>query len=195
MHGTAKSAAAWSEVEAHSDSEEVLFQAWCDGQERAFDALFRRLSPSLMGLLRGRGFALEEALDLQQTVFLQLHRGRDSFRPGARLRPWLYAIARNAGHALRSRSRAPVLAAQPRLESQCEAVEARLVRDEQRKLVREALARLPGPQRQAIELHWLQGMDFREVAQLVGSTPGAVKLRAHRGRQRLRCLLAERMCA
>lgn len=181
--------------EADHDSEEALFQAWCEGEEGAFEELFGRLSPSLLRMLRERGFALDEALDLQQTVFLQLQRARHSFRPGARLRPWFYAIARNAGHALRARLRTPVLAVQAGLASQREAVEARLVRDEQRKLVRDALARLPETQRQAIELHWLQGMDFREVARRVGSTPDAVKLRAHRGRVRLRRLLARRICA
>jgi RNA polymerase sigma-70 factor, ECF subfamily len=59
--------------------------------------------------------------------------------------------------------------------------------------VRAALDALPESQRTVIHLHRYEGMTFSEIATVLHSTPGAVKLRAFRGyetlRQRLKGLL------
>jgi RNA polymerase sigma-70 factor (ECF subfamily) len=52
--------------------------------------------------------------------------------------------------------------------------------------VRDAIARLPGDQRTVIELHWLEELSFAEIAQCLGITANAAKVRAHRGYERLR---------
>jgi RNA polymerase sigma-70 factor (ECF subfamily) len=52
-----------------------------------------------------------------------------------------------------------------------------------------ALARLPDSQREAVELMHLQDLSLAEAAQRAGTTPGAFKVRAHRGRARLREIL------
>ena len=56
--------------------------------------------------------------------------------------------------------------------------------------VEAALAQLPENQREAIVLHRFEGFSFREIAELLGVTETAVKVRAHRGYERLRVLLA-----
>ncbi len=55
-----------------------------------------------------------------------------------------------------------------------------------------ALARLPRTQRAAVVLHHAAGYPVKEIARLIGSTPGAVKVHLLRGRRRLRDLLEER---
>ncbi len=55
-----------------------------------------------------------------------------------------------------------------------------------------ALASLPRTQRAAVVLHHAAGYPVREIARLIGSTPGAVKVHLLRGRRRLRDLLEER---
>jgi RNA polymerase sigma-70 factor (ECF subfamily) len=55
--------------------------------------------------------------------------------------------------------------------------------------VRAALDRLPESQRTVIHLHRYEGMTFVEIAQVLGTTPGAVKLRAFRGYEQLRAEL------
>ena len=57
------------------------------------------------------------------------------------------------------------------------------------KAVRAALAQLPDAQREAILLHRFEGLSFAEIAEHVGLTESAVKVRAHRGYERLRELL------
>jgi RNA polymerase sigma-70 factor (ECF subfamily) len=51
------------------------------------------------------------------------------------------------------------------------------------------MAQLPTSQREVVELHWFQERPFAEVAQIVGSTEGAVRVRAHRAYKKLRELL------
>jgi hypothetical protein len=50
---------------------------------------------------------------------------------------------------------------------------------------------LPADQREVIELHWFDGLEFPEVAQVVGASVSAVKVRAHRGYVRLRAALGD----
>src|SRR5690606_4504339 len=55
----------------------------------------RRFAPRLQRLLRRDVVRAEDAHDLVQQTFLQLHRARHEFRTGAKLRPWLFTIALN----------------------------------------------------------------------------------------------------
>jgi RNA polymerase sigma-70 factor (ECF subfamily) len=56
--------------------------------------------------------------------------------------------------------------------------------------VEAALAQLPEAQREAIVLHRFEGFSFKQIAEMLGVTETAVKVRAHRGYERLRTLLA-----
>lgn len=172
-------------------SDEELMAAWVQGDEAAFEHLFVRYAPLLSGLLR-RQVGPDEAGDLVQQTFLQLHRARLDFAPGARLRPWLLTIALNLGreHLRRqARRRTGTLGdIDPAAHGAAPAGQALEGREDAAR-VRAALAALPQAQREVIELHWFQGLPFAQVAALLGSTAGAVKVRAHRGYQRLRGLL------
>ena len=69
--------------------------AYVAGDRAALDELFQRLAPVLLRVLARQLPNREEANDLVQQTFLQLHRSRNDFREGARLRPWLFTIAIN----------------------------------------------------------------------------------------------------
>jgi RNA polymerase sigma-70 factor (ECF subfamily) len=53
----------------------------------------------------------------------------------------------------------------------------------------QALSQLPPSQREAVELIHLEGLSVAEAADRAGTTPGALKVRAHRGYRALRALL------
>ena len=61
-----------------------------------------------------------------------------------------------------------------------------------KKALRSALVSLPESQREAVELIHLQQLSVAEAADRAGFTPGALKVRAHRGYKALRSLLAGR---
>lgn len=168
-------------------SDEELMAAYVGGDRSAFAELFRRYAPRLQRLMQRDLGGAEDAHDLVQQTFLQLHRARRDFRPGAKLRPWLFTIALNLKRQhFRRLGRRPETSLSDE-EGQEPAArgadpEAR-VGDVQ---LRAALLRLPEAQREVIVLHWFEGLSFREIAQAVGASQPAVKVRAHRGYNRLR---------
>jgi RNA polymerase sigma-70 factor (ECF subfamily) len=50
---------------------------------------------------------------------------------------------------------------------------------------------LPDQQREIIELHWFEDIPYDEIARIVGASVAAVRVRAHRGYERLRKILPE----
>lgn len=142
-----------------------------------------------------RDHALAEEL-LQQT-FLKLHQARASYIAGADPLPWLYAIAhRTCLDALRRGLRAPVtvtgqLGELPaRIDGGSETSRATYGEHTIDAVLR-ALDRLPEALRSAVVLTKIEGNSIEETAAILGATPSAVKLRAHRGYVKLRELLRE----
>ncbi len=164
-------------------------------EEGALRALFDRYV-SLLTRIMARGMATQaETGDLVQKTFLQLHRARHDFRAGAKLRPWLMTIAMNVKRQhLRSLSRRREDTLEP--DGHTAPVSAPYdpeVTDKRRR-VRVALATLSDSMREVIELYWLEGLSFPEVAQIMGVSLSAVKVRAHRGYAKLRAQLEETEC-
>ena len=173
-------------------SDEELMAAYVAGDRAAFEELFRRYSPALLRVIGRQLSSPGEAHDLVQQTFLQLHRARNDFKPGARLRPWIFTIALNLKREhfrrLRRRPEAP-LELDGRNDPQIlpESPE----RAENQRAVRQALDQLPPDYREVIVLHWFEGLSFPEVSAIVGASVSAVKVRAHRGYVALRKLLTE----
>jgi len=67
-------------------SDEELMAAYVAGDQAAFEELFRRYAPALLRVIGRQLSSPGEAHDLVQQTFLQLHRARYDFKPGARLR-------------------------------------------------------------------------------------------------------------
>lgn len=176
---------------APARSDEELFATYRSGGGGAFDELWRRYEGPLRRYARRRVGSTDEVDELVQQTFLHLHRSRRDFREGALLRPWLYTICLNVcRHHLRRKRRRGV--STELHEGITPSVPAHdIVADEDARRVRAALADLPEHERIVIELHWLQGLGFREVAEIVGAGLSAVKVRAHRGYKRLRVALAD----
>ena len=165
------------------------------GEDGALRALFDRYV-SLLTRIMARGMATQaETNDLVQKTFLQLHRARHDFRAGANLRPWLMTIAMNVKRQhLRSlgRRREDALKLDDHTAPASAPYDPEVT--ERRRQVRIALATLSESMRVVIELHWLEGLPFPEVAQITGASLSAVKVRAHRGYAKLRAQLEEAEC-
>ena len=170
--------------------------AYVAGDRRAFEKLFERLAPRLHGFFR-RSFRVEAtADDLLQITFLKLHRARDTYKPEMRVAPWAFAIAARVRlDEYRKRKRLAedgdeealvraeeALAAEPRDDSAIDGDTA--------DAVRRAVDSLPESQRVVIHLNRFEGMTFAEIARVLGTTEGAVKLRAFRAYGALRQRLA-----
>ena len=171
------------------ETDEVLMRRYQAGDEQAFATLFERHAPRVHGFLLRHVGQRALADDLLQATWLHVHRARKTFRDGERFTPWLYTIANNlrrdeARRAARDRGeltrdgRWP----EPRPSAPDLELEAR---------VRAALQAIPESYREVIVLHRWHDLGFIDIAKMLGTTEGAVKLRAHRGYLALRDELAK----
>jgi RNA polymerase sigma-70 factor (ECF subfamily) len=168
--------------------DEQLMEAYVAGDHRAFGELFRRYARPLVCMLCERGTQVEDARELVQQGFLQLHRARHRFQAGRKLRPWLLTIVFNLRRddVRRARRwRETPLAGDVVAESPPDPIDRR--RRAQR--VHHALGALSAKQRALIEMHWFEELTYPQIAERVGASPGAVKLRAFRAHAALRAKL------
>jgi RNA polymerase sigma-70 factor (ECF subfamily) len=133
-----------------------------------------------------------EADDLTQETFMRAHRHQQALRDPLAVRGWLYRIATHVClDSLRKRGQArgrelaeqatPDAAGTPGHSSAYDMLE----RAETSACVQRCLDYLPDSHRAVILLYEGHGLSVREIADLLGTTPGAVKIRLHRARRRL----------
>jgi RNA polymerase sigma-70 factor, ECF subfamily len=163
-----------------------------DGDEEAFACLFRALQPALLGYLRV--IAGEGAEDVASETWLQVVAGLAGFRGGEdAFRAWVFTIARHraidAGRARTRRHMVPL--------DQNESPE-RLTAPDASDLALESistqavlamLSTLPRDQAEIILLRVVAGLSIADVARMVGKSPGAVRVAAHRGLRRLAAIV------
>lgn len=179
-----------------SASLEQRMNDFLDGDVRAFDDVFHRVAPRVVGMLRAMTGDTRLAEDLAQVTFLKVHRSRGTYQRGAPLEPWIFAIARRTFLDDRRRQkRSPVRLSDDGAlpEAPPEAPDGpqgfERLTDEQAQALRARLQTLPEPQREALVLLKVQGLSTAEAAAVTGTTAGAVKLRAHRAYESLRKVL------
>lgn len=172
-------------------SDEALFVRYARGDQAAFRQLFAKHSPLVTRIVSRRVYDEAAAHDLVQQTFLQMHRARNDFRPDGKVRPWLVAITLNTVRkhyrTLKRRQEVDLNEASGDREPRVAGYDP--VARERAQLLHRALEQLPEAQRRAIELHWLEGLPFPEIAEIEGAKLSAVKVRAHRGYKRLKTIL------
>jgi RNA polymerase sigma-70 factor (ECF subfamily) len=138
----------------------------------------------------------EDADDVTQEVFIRVHTHLGQLRDAARLRAWLYRIATNlCMDQLRRRSRTRRILgialplgssaddeAQPAYEiaqpGSTDAIDGVAERDH----IQRALQAMPPKYAACLLLHSMQGLSYREIADVLGLTPGAAAVRLSRAR-------------
>lgn len=160
------------------------------GKEEAFEVLYARYQKSLYTFILHHVRNADLAQDLFQETFLRLYQKSRSFKRRASVKTWLYAIARNLCLNRLSRTREEA-ASEPLGDEVVDASEGAepgvfLERAELLQSVEAALHLLPPAQRELLILSRLEGLSYKEIARVVGSSPGAVKVAAFRALQALR---------
>jgi len=170
---------------AESTSEQLM-ERYVDGEVEAFEFLYRRVSPNLMGYLLRLTRNRERAEDLLQITFSKIHRARGSFLKGAPVLPWILAIARRSFLDERRSAQVRTEDLSPDGSLPEQPHEERALPAELSDALEVALDRLPETYREAIVLTKITGLSVAEAATVLGSTETAVKLRVHRGYNQLR---------
>lgn len=170
-------------------SEEIKFQQVYDEyQERIFRYLTRMVGP-------------DEAEDLMQEVFVKIGRALETFRGESGLSTWIYRIATNAAldklrrplHRLSGKKLPDMEIIAETIEDEniwtgelADSTEQRVIRQEMNDCIREIISTLPEAYRTVIVLGELEGLNDSQIADILGLTLQATKIRLHRARARLK---------
>jgi len=161
-------------------SEAALVEACLAGRAGAFDLIVERHRRSVYQLCWRFAGNHEDASDLSQDIFLRAYRGLRSFRGQSSLATWLYRIGVNVClNAVSSkaslRKTVEPIGDEQYVDTRGESPSERLLKEERGARVRAAIAELPKKQRATLILRMYHEMSHQEIADVLGSSVGAVK--------------------
>jgi RNA polymerase sigma factor (sigma-70 family) len=177
---------------------------YCRGEAAAFHRLYTLLAPRILAYLTNLLGDKAAAEDTLQVTFLKVHEARSTYVLDANPIPWLYTIAhRTCLDELRKRKRSRVrLTYDGALPSEPAAHLTGVAADAHQDdsdgadpaaaaSALAALEHLPENQKLALILTKVHGRSTAEAAMIAGTTPGAIKQRAHRAYVTLRQILGK----
>jgi RNA polymerase sigma-70 factor (ECF subfamily) len=174
-----------------------LVTAARDGDRPAFDELVRRTYVDTYTLAMRLTAHEEDARDVVQETYLRAWRGLDGFRGDAQFSTWLYRITANTAYStVKRRRRHRAVALDTLLEEPVEArIEAQPEASAEQSAALAHLAAaiedLPPKLRVLVVLKDVYGLSHEEIAEELGISVSAAKVRLHRGRKKLRDLVHE----
>ncbi|MFQ5655906.1 MAG: RNA polymerase sigma factor [Candidatus Methylomirabilales bacterium] len=170
--------------------EEETIRRCLSGQKEAYGLLVERYKTMIHNLayrMVGNG---AEAEDIAQETFIKGYVALRSFRGDCRFSTWLCRITLNKCKDLLRKRRHGDAVVLPESQGNWANPGQVLEGRERGAAVQRALSRLPAKYREAVILRHLEDLDYPEVAEILGVPVGTVKVRAFRGREMLRTLLA-----
>jgi RNA polymerase sigma-70 factor (ECF subfamily) len=135
-----------------------------------------------------------DANDLVQEVFLRAYRGFGNLRPNSNPRAWLYKIATNCAYTrLRQmkRQREKTLSLKHSAPELTAAGDSSPSRKDMEQRVRVLVNRLPARQKVCVTLRYLEELDYREIAQILGCSQASARANVYQAIRRLRVALEE----
>lgn len=177
--------------------DDEIVENFKSGDRTVFDELIERYQTPVYRTCFRFLSHKEDAEDATQEVFLKAYRALDRFQPDAKFSTWLYQIAVN--HCLnvqRSRKRKAFISSlNPFNEYQVESKAALLEdanrpdkiheKEERANFVRHAIDTLPENQKIAIILSRYEGLSYKEISEVTGSSVASVESRLYRAKTNL----------
>ena len=160
------------------------------GDEAAFAELYDQYAPPVYNYLLRLVNEPHIAEEILQEVFLVMWQSAHRFREEARVKTWLLRIAHHQAVSWLRRTRT-TLWPDEELEAADDHIEEHLARTGQTEQIRMALAQLTPNHRAVIELTFVQGLSYAEIADVMNCPIGTVKSRMSYALRRLNTLLGE----
>lgn len=194
-----------SAAPAVEDADREALQRVADGDVDAFAALVERHEQRLVGLCTRLLGDREEARDAAQEAFLKAFRAAAGYRPRGQVYTWLYRIAVNhclnrlrrrrlvrflslgGGGERGAQGEAPIFDPPSDAPGPLDELAAR----RRWRRARRAIAALPPNQRAVLVLARHEGLAYKEIAEVLGITVGAVESRLVRAMRRLTAAMAD----
>lgn len=175
------------------DEEHALIRHAKRGDRQAFAVLVERYWDRLYRWLYHLTHNRHAAEDLSQEAFLKALAGLDTFRDGSNFKAWLFRIAYNgfvnqARKVSRQRDTFPAQVA-----SSAEGPAEQAMSREALQLLARAVGRLPDEFKASFLLRVEEGLSFRQIAEVVGTTEETARWRVFKARQKLMDVLAPQL--
>jgi RNA polymerase sigma-70 factor, ECF subfamily len=175
-----------------------------EGDDVGFNFLIEKYRKAIINFMYRMVHNQAVAEELAQEVFLRVYRSRQTYRAEAKFTTWLYRIATNLGvnHARDTKhERAaqtiyldqpdPETGTTPDVADMHPGAEDEMVKDERMRAIRKHVMALPERQRTAVLMHKYQGLDYKEIGQVLRLSESATKSLLFRAYQTLRERLKE----
>jgi len=169
------------------------------GNMAGFDFLIQKYRKPIIHFMYRMVRNQAVAEELAQEVFLRVYRSRETYRAEARFSTWLYRIATNLGVNYARDNRHERTASTvyldeadsetgttPDVADSTPDVEARLLKQERLNAIREYVLALPERQRMAVLMHKYEGMDYKQIGDVLKLSESATKSLLFRAYQTLR---------
>ena len=184
---------------ADESSDAAIMLRVAAGDEAGFNYLVQKHYRAMIHFLFRMVHNQAVAEELAQEVFLRVYRSRESYRAEAKFTTWLYRIATNlaVNHARDTRHERSAqtiyldapdeeTGTTPDVADDEPNVEQNLLRDERMAAIRKHVMALPERQRMAVLMHKYQGMDYRQIGEVLKLSESATKSLLFRAYQTLR---------
>jgi RNA polymerase sigma-70 factor (ECF subfamily) len=185
--------------------DENLMLRYRNGDEEAFEILFRRYEKPVFSFIYRILMNTVDAEDICQETFLRLIKKIDNYQESGNLKTWIFRIALNLcrDRLRRKKFRTHRSIDEPSPSQNGNVIDFKstlsdhdsdqsdcLEKDEMREVIQQAFAKLPEKQRTVVILKEYQEMKFSEISNIMNKPIGTVKSLNHRGRQKLKKILA-----
>jgi len=187
-----------------SHSDEELMSRYCNGEEEAFEILYRRYEKPILSFIYRMLLSASEAEDLCQETFFRVVRGKKKYKETGKFKTWLFRIAHNLcrDRLRRMKFRSYLSLDTPISSQDCEHNELKksvpdisldplkcMETDEIKIMVQKAIASLPDEQRIVVILKEYHELKFTEIADILNSPTSTVKSLNYRGHEKLKKVL------
>jgi len=160
------------------------------GERDAFDELVKKYQKPLYAMLYRMVSNHEDASDLLQKTFIKAFTGLRMFERRSSFKTWLYQIGINlAKNVYRDRSRFEQVNIDDVIIKKNPRTLETLIRNEDRLLLKNALAKLPEKQRLTLMFRIQETKKFEEIAEIMDCSIGTAKANYHHAVQKLKILM------
>lgn len=155
------------------------------GDKEAFTEIFDQYFPRLyrfLAIFTNNSPCIE---DILQDTFLKVALHLNTLKDDKRFKEWIFTICHNTAINYKKRENMEMWHAMAYNIGEEDSPEQNVIKEEQEKMVREALSCLTEDQKSVIILSRYEGMNYTEIANIMGRKENAVKALAHRAMTRL----------
>ena len=184
---------------ADPSSDAAIMLRVAAGDESGFNYLVGKYHRPMINFLYRMVHSQAVAEELAQEVFLRVYRSRETYRADAKFTTWLYRIATNlaVNHARDTKNERAAqnvyldvpdeeTGTTPEVADDRPTVEQTLLKDERMAAIRKHVMALPERQKTAVLMHKYQGLDYKQIGEVLKLSESATKSLLFRAYQTLR---------